>query len=103
MDMVPGMVTYFWLTPTRTGRYDVLCEQLCGLAHFAMRGRVVVDEEGAFQTWLATKPTYAETAARVAGGVTESCGLIWSMCAAVLTGIASICDSAVAAFRRANR
>jgi cytochrome c oxidase subunit 2 len=67
MDMVPGMVTYFWLTPTRTGRYDVLCEQLCGLAHFAMRGRVVVDEEKAFQTWLATKPTYAETAARVAG------------------------------------
>jgi cytochrome c oxidase subunit 2 len=67
MDMVPGMVTYFWLTPTRTGRYDVLCEQLCGLAHFAMRGRVVVDEESAFQTWLSTKPTYAETAARVAG------------------------------------
>src|ERR1700730_4924655 len=70
MDMVPGMVTYFWLTPTRTGRYDVLCEQLCGLAHFAMRGRVVVDEEKAFQTWLATKPTYAETAARVAGDPT---------------------------------
>ena len=70
MDMVPGMVTYFWLTPTRTGRYDVLCEQLCGMAHFAMRGRVVVDEEGAFQTWLSTKPTYAETAARVAGDPT---------------------------------
>ena len=46
MDMVPGMVTYFWLTPTRTGRFDALCEQLCGVAHFAMRGRVVVDEAG---------------------------------------------------------
>jgi len=34
MDMVPGMVTYFWLTPTRTGRYDVLCEQLCGNGAF---------------------------------------------------------------------
>ena len=45
MDMVPGMVTYFWLTPTRTGQFDALCEQLCGVAHFAMRGRVVVDEE----------------------------------------------------------
>jgi cytochrome c oxidase subunit 2 len=67
MDMVPGMVTYFWLTPTRTGQFDVLCEQLCGLAHFAMRGRVVVDEESAFQTWLSSHPTYAETAARVAG------------------------------------
>ena len=24
MDMVPGMVTYFWFTPTRTGTFDVL-------------------------------------------------------------------------------
>src|SRR3977135_1095741 len=67
MDMVPGMVTYFWLTPTRTGRFDVLCEQLCGLAHFAMRGRVVVDEESAFQAWLSGQPTYSETTTRMAG------------------------------------
>jgi cytochrome c oxidase subunit II len=67
MDMVPGMVTYVWLTPTRTGQFDVLCEQLCGLAHFAMRGRVVVDEERAFQAWLSKQPTYSETRAEVAG------------------------------------
>jgi cytochrome c oxidase subunit II len=65
MDMVPGMVTYFWLTPTRTGRFDVLCEQLCGVAHFAMRGRVVVDEQSAFETWLSKQPTYAETRGQV--------------------------------------
>ncbi len=46
MDMVPGMVTHFWFTPTRTGEFDVLCEQLCGVAHFAMRGRVVVEYPG---------------------------------------------------------
>jgi len=67
MDMVPGMVTYFWFTPTRTGQFDVLCEQLCGLAHFAMRGRVVVEEESAFKAWLSSQPTYASTAARPAG------------------------------------
>ncbi|HKT74763.1 MAG TPA: c-type cytochrome [Steroidobacteraceae bacterium] len=67
MDMVPGMVTYVWLTPTRTGRFDLLCEQLCGMAHFAMRGRVVVDEQSAFRTWLSAQPTYAETVARPAG------------------------------------
>ncbi|HEX7114075.1 MAG TPA: c-type cytochrome [Steroidobacter sp.] len=60
MDTVPGMVTYFWLTPSRTGEFDVLCEQLCGLAHFAMRGRVVVEEPEQFQSWLATLPTYAQ-------------------------------------------
>jgi len=67
MDMVPGMVTHFWLTPTRTGRFDALCEQLCGVAHFAMRGRVVVDEEPAYQEWLAAQPSFAQTAARVKG------------------------------------
>lgn len=67
MDMVPGMVTHFWLTPTRTGQFDALCEQLCGVAHFAMRGRVVVDEEQDFQTWLAAQPTFAQVNAQVKG------------------------------------
>lgn len=69
MDMVPGMVTYFWLVPSRVGAFDALCEQLCGTAHFTMRGRVVVDEEKDFQTWLAAQPTYAQTRAAVAGDV----------------------------------
>jgi cytochrome c oxidase subunit 2 len=70
MDMVPGMVTYFWLTPTRTGSFDALCEQLCGTAHFTMRGRVVVDTEKDFEAWLATQPTYAQTRAAAAGDAT---------------------------------
>ncbi|MFL6617575.1 MAG: c-type cytochrome, partial [Povalibacter sp.] len=67
MDMVPGMVTYFWFTPTRAGSYDALCEQLCGMAHFAMRGRVVVDQQAAFNDWISTQPTYQQTQAAVAG------------------------------------
>ena len=35
MDMVPGMVTYFWFTPIRTGTFDVLCFELCGIGHDA--------------------------------------------------------------------
>ena len=34
MNMVPGLVTYVWFTPTRTGTFDAFCEQLCGIAHF---------------------------------------------------------------------
>jgi cytochrome c oxidase subunit 2 len=67
MDMVPGMVTYFWLTPTRTGRFDALCEQLCGVAHFAMRGRVVVDEQADYEKWLGAQPTFASTAGQTVG------------------------------------
>ena len=59
MDMVPGMVTYLWLTPTRTGPFEILCEELCGAGHFVMRGRVVVDDAAAYQSWLADQPTYS--------------------------------------------
>lgn len=67
MDLVPGMQTYQWLTPTRTGRFEVLCEELCGIAHFAMRGAIVVDEPDDFDAWLDAQPTFAEMNARPAG------------------------------------
>lgn len=60
MDMVPGLVTYVWFTPTRTGKFDILCMELCGIAHYAMRGHVVVDEQAEFETWLAQQPTWGE-------------------------------------------
>lgn len=60
MDMVPGTVSYVWFTPTRTGRFDVLCMELCGIAHYAMRGAVIVDEEEQFESWLAQQPTWSE-------------------------------------------
>jgi cytochrome c oxidase subunit II len=81
MDMVPGMVTYFWFTPTRTGEFNVLCEQLCGIAHFAMRGRVVVDEEPAYQAWLARQPTFAAMRAQVAGDPAAGAAL-YAVCSA---------------------
>ena len=67
MDLVPGMATYVWFTPTRTGSFDLLCEELCGIAHFAMRGRIVVEETGAFQAWLDRQPTFAQTSTQPPG------------------------------------
>jgi cytochrome c oxidase subunit II len=64
MDFVPGMVTYFWFTPTRTGTFDVLCAELCGVGHAQMRGKVVVVEESEYPTWLEKQPTFAELSAR---------------------------------------
>jgi cytochrome c oxidase subunit 2 len=64
MDMVPGMVTYFWFTPTRTGTFDVLCFELCGVGHYAMRAKVVVEDESTYQAWLQEQPTFAQLSAR---------------------------------------
>lgn len=61
MDMVPGMVSYLWLTPTRTGSFEILCEQYCGLGHHIMRASVEVMEPSEFSNWLASQPTFAET------------------------------------------
>ena len=63
MDIIPGMITYFWLTPTRTRKFDILCFELCGVGHYAMRGSVVVEEKSAFEAWLKEQPTFAQSLA----------------------------------------
>ncbi|MES2264166.1 MAG: cytochrome c oxidase subunit II [Pseudomonadota bacterium] len=70
MNMVPGMLTSFWFTPTKLGRFEVLCAQLCGVGHSNMRSYVVVEDEVAYQTWLAAQPTFAgkQAAAQSGGG-----------------------------------
>lgn len=82
MDLVPGMVTYMWLTPTREGEFDVLCEELCGLGHHTMRGRVVVESEAEFNSWLSKQPTFAETMSVQAGNaqIGQSTYAICSAC-----------------------
>lgn len=64
MDMIPGVVTFYWLTPTRTGTFDVLCAELCGVGHSQMRGKVVVEEQDKNKAWLESQPTFAQLAAR---------------------------------------
>ena len=63
MNLVPGMVTYFWFTPTRTGKFEILCGQLCGVSHYTMRGTMVIDQEPAFEAWLSQQPTFAQLTA----------------------------------------
>ena len=64
MDMVPGLVTYFWLTPTRPGTFDILCFELCGIGHHAMRGSVVVEAKEDFEGWLGEQETFAQAMRR---------------------------------------
>ena len=81
MDLVPGLVTYIWLTPTRTGKFDLLCNELCGIGHFAMRGKVIVEEERAFQAWLTSHQTFAQVSAQAPGDAAAGKQL-YAVCAA---------------------
>ncbi|MGH6782702.1 MAG: cytochrome c oxidase subunit II, partial [Sphingomonadaceae bacterium] len=66
MDLVPGIVTYFWMTPTRTGTYEVLCAELCGTGHHMMRSTVIVSKQRDFDDWLAEQPTFGQLLAEAA-------------------------------------
>ncbi|MEX2469734.1 MAG: c-type cytochrome [Pseudohongiellaceae bacterium] len=69
MDLVPGLVSYLWFEPSRVGRYDVLCEEMCGIGHFIMRGAVVVEPQEDYDNWLASQPTFAQTQNQAAPNV----------------------------------
>lgn len=81
MDLVPGMVTYQWFRPIEPGMYEVLCEEHCGVGHFAMRSKVFVDEPADFNAWLDNQPTFAETQARPVGNATAGAAA-YGVCAA---------------------
>jgi len=60
MDLVPGIATYFWMTPTAAGTYEILCAELCGVGHHQMRGSVVVEDQAAYETWLGEQMTFGQ-------------------------------------------
>lgn len=52
-DAVPGIVQPVWFTPTETGQWEILCSQLCGVAHYRMVGSYTIQEQADFDAWLA--------------------------------------------------
>jgi cytochrome c oxidase subunit II len=52
-DAIPGTRAVVWFTPTVEGEFEIVCSQLCGLAHHRMRGVIKVESEEAFQRFLA--------------------------------------------------
>ena len=51
-DVVPGVTTEIVITPTKTGRFTLICTELCGLGHSTMRAPVRVLEQDEFASWL---------------------------------------------------
>ena len=54
-DFVPGMVIPLHFTATKTGKYELVCTQLCGLGHYNMRAYVEVMPQAQFDQWLKDK------------------------------------------------
>lgn len=51
-DLVPGIDTSIVITPTKTGRFPLVCTELCGLGHATMRSPVNVVSQADFDAWV---------------------------------------------------
>ena len=51
-DAIPGSLIPMWFKPLKTGTYEVVCGQLCGLGHFRMRGFVTIQSAADYQKWF---------------------------------------------------
>ena len=72
MNCVPGMTTQFAFTPTKTTAemrategedfdYILLCNKICGVAHYNMQMKFVVETREEYESWLAEQKTLKNT------------------------------------------
>ncbi len=53
MDLVPNQSNYLWLNINKPGIYTGACSEFCGAQHAWMRIKVIAQNEGDFNKWLA--------------------------------------------------
>ena len=51
-DVIPGQPTVLNFTPTKPGRYPIICAELCGPYHGGMRSTVIVEESNSYKEWF---------------------------------------------------
>ena len=59
-DAVPGMTPEVVFIPTREGEFELACAELCGLAHYRMRGFFNVVSQRQFDEWLRKQAAAAD-------------------------------------------
>lgn len=62
-DAVPGQLNSLVITPNRTGTFDVICTELCGLGHALMRSTAIVMSQVKWQKWYRSTTTPPPAAA----------------------------------------
>jgi cytochrome c oxidase subunit II len=72
MNCVPGLKTQFNFVPTITSKemkeitgndefeYILLCNKICGAAHYNMQMNIIVESKEDYEKWLAEQKTFAE-------------------------------------------
>lgn len=58
-DCMPGMSIPVHFTPTKVGKFNITCAQLCGNGHASMNALFVVDSPEDYDKWFAERTTAA--------------------------------------------
>jgi cytochrome c oxidase subunit 2 len=87
-DAVPGIETNVIVTPTKVGTFTVICTELCGLGHAAMRAKAVVMTQQGFEAWLTDQKRLAAQGGSAQGKTlfTQQCGSCHRLADAGTTG-----------------
>jgi len=67
-DSVPGREITGWFKPTKVGRFDIQCAEICGIGHGLMPGKLFVETPEQHAAWIAAQAPITRLAA-VAGRV----------------------------------
>lgn len=51
-DAVPGRETKISFTPERLGEYPIICAELCGPYHGAMKTQLIIESQEDYQAWI---------------------------------------------------
>ncbi len=62
-DVIPGRIITGWFKATKTGTYDILCAEICGIGHGIMGGRIVIDTPEATASWMQAHSVVADAGA----------------------------------------
>ena len=71
MNCVPGLITQFAFTPTKTTKqmrqeegedfeYVLLCNKICGAAHYNMQMSFIVETQEEYDAWISSQKTMTE-------------------------------------------
>jgi len=51
-DAVPGMVIPVWFQSDKTGKFEIVCKELCGWGHYKMQGELTVELREEYDAYL---------------------------------------------------
>jgi cytochrome c oxidase subunit II len=65
-DAIPGSVIPMWFRPVKAGEFEIVCAQLCGTNHYAMKAMMTTYPKAEFEAWVKEKVDLKKSAAPAA-------------------------------------